>query len=83
MPEATAALANVLERERVAAIAADVDALTALQEEKRSCLVVLKSSEPPPEEMGPLVERAQANIRLIRLLVQCLRGAVEPVATST
>jgi hypothetical protein len=81
MAQAVAALANVLERERQAAIAADVDALTELQDEKRACVAQLRSTEPDPTTMGPLVDRAQANIRLIRLLVQCLRGTVEPEGT--
>ena len=67
-------LADILERERAAARRADIDALVALQADKREALAALVSEELSEEEHGALATAVRANISLIRHLVQCLEG---------
>ncbi|HEX6240762.1 MAG TPA: hypothetical protein VFZ61_07710, partial [Polyangiales bacterium] len=68
----------VLERERKAAISADVDALSKLQDEKRLAMVALGSDETSDEELGTLRMRAMANVQLIRHMAMCLQGMLAP-----
>jgi hypothetical protein len=70
--------AKVLDAERAFALSADVDALGAIQAEKRILLDRLLASEASPEETEPLRERAMANVQLIRHLVACLQGLSQP-----
>lgn len=80
MGQAVSTLSSVLERERQAAIAADVDALAELQEEKRLALTALYDDEVSDEEMSDLRGRAMANVQLIRHLTVCLQGMCAPQA---
>jgi len=79
MGQAATIFSSVLEREREAAVAADVDALALLQEEKRAALTELHGDEELTEdEMASLRSRAMANVQLIRHLTVCLQGMVAP-----
>src|SRR5687767_9248515 len=80
MGEAVTSLSSVLERERQAALAADVDALAQLQEEKRLALTALGAEEVSDDEIGSLRTRAMANVQLIRHLTVLLQGMVAPQA---
>lgn len=81
MGQAATMFSSVLERERQAAITADVDALAKLQDEKRAALTALHSDEELTEdEMASLRARAMANVQLIRHLTVCLQGMVAPEA---
>jgi hypothetical protein len=72
-------MSSVLERERKAALAADVDALSKLQEEKRLALSALHGDDDASsEELDVLRGRALANVRLIRHLTMCLQGILAP-----
>lgn len=78
MGRAGKALSSVLERERKAAISADVDALLRLQDEKRLALTALSAEEGTSDELDLLRERAMANVQLIRHLAMCLQGMLAP-----
>ena len=70
-------LATLLDREREAARKADIETLVSLQEQKRVVMDQLRALSASPDEIDFLAASAQANIVLIRYLVQCLRGAIE------
>lgn len=78
MGQAATVLSSVLERERKAAISADVDALTLIQVEKRLALTALTVDGATQEEVDSLHERALANVQLIRHLAMCLQGMLAP-----
>lgn len=78
MGQAVSTMSSVLERERKAALAADVDALARLQEEKRLALSALHEDEASAEELDGLRGRAMANVQLIRHLTMCLQGMLAP-----
>src|SRR5688572_3648501 len=81
MGQAATMFSSVLERERQAAVTADVELLAALQDEKRAALTALHSDEELTEdEMASLRARAMANVQLIRHLTVCLQGMVAPQA---
>lgn len=67
-------LSRLLEHERIAAIAADVDRLMQIQDLKRDALSAVHSGNTPPHEIEALAHAARNNIVLMRHLVQCLRG---------
>lgn len=74
MSPAAHRLWDLLEKERLAAIAADVDAVAAVQEDKRVALTAFHRSAPDQEEVELLVEVAHANIVLMRHMAECYRG---------
>jgi hypothetical protein len=78
MGQAATVLSSVLERERKAAISADVDALSLIQDEKRLALSALAKDETSGEELASLRLRATANVQLIRHLTMCLQGMLAP-----
>lgn len=78
MGQAATVLSSVLERERKAAISADVDALSLIQVEKRLALNALQMDGASPEEVETLQARAMANVQLIRHLAMCLQGMLAP-----
>jgi len=80
MTELVAEFAKVLESEREFALRADVDGLSAIQEEKRVLLERLLESGVSPEETSHLREKAFANVQLIRHLVVCLQGLSAPAS---
>ena len=82
MTSAAAAFAEVLDAERTFALAADVDALSALQDKKRAALAVLLESSATEQEVSELRARALSNIQLMRHLVKCLSGIVSPEAAT-
>jgi hypothetical protein len=86
MQEARVEFSSLLDRERQAALSADVEALAQLQEEKRAWLDKVKSGELEGSLADDLIARAHSNIGLIRNLVICLRGVLggdsEPTYTS-
>ena len=61
MGRAATVLSSVLERERKAAISADIDALSQLQHEKRLAMAAMASDETSDEELGSLRSRAMAS----------------------
>jgi hypothetical protein len=67
-------MSSLLEAERAAALAADVDALGALQTEKESALVALAESSPTDEERLDLARRARSNLGLLRQLADLHRS---------
>ncbi|MDH5671846.1 MAG: hypothetical protein OEZ06_06825 [Myxococcales bacterium] len=83
MASAVADLEAALERERLAAIAADAEALMQIQEDKRQLLASLDQSCLRPAELERIRQRAMANIGLMRHLTACLRSLAgeEPAAT--
>lgn len=79
MGQAATIFSSVLERERQAAVTADVEALAQLQEEKRLALTALHGDEElTQDELDLLRARAMANVQLIRHLTVCLQGMVAP-----
>ena len=78
MGQAAKVLSSVLERERKAAISADVDALSRLQDEKRLALGALAQDGASDDELVTLRMRATANVQLIRHLAMCLQGMLAP-----
>jgi len=74
MTPAAARLLDVLARERAAARAADLDALAALQLEKRQAVDALAATAPPDVERTELARAAEANVRLLAHLAACLRA---------
>jgi hypothetical protein len=82
MGRAATVLASVLERERKAAISADVDALSMLQDEKRLAMAALASDETSDDELGTLRSRAMANVQLIRHMAMCLQGMLAPTGAT-
>jgi hypothetical protein len=83
--DAAAEFSQLLEREREAALRADVEGLVELQEHKRRLFDRVRRGELGGEIPNELVARAHANIGLIRNLVICLRGCLggETEATYT
>lgn len=73
-PSAAQRLSRLLERERIAAISADIDGLSELQDLKRDALSAVNASNTSSREIEVLAEAARNNIVLMRNLVQCLRG---------
>jgi hypothetical protein len=82
MSDVAREFAKVLESERSFALRADVDGLTAIQDEKRTLLSQLVASELPEAESATLREMALANVQLIRHLVACLHGLIAPETTT-
>ncbi len=78
MGQAATVLSSVLERERKAAISADVDALSLIQVEKQLALTALSVDGATEEEVDSLHQRAMANVQLIRHLAMCLQGMLAP-----
>lgn len=74
MSPAATRLWDLLDKERLAAIAADVDAVVCVQEDKRSALEAFHASYPDREEVELLAEVAHANLVLLRHLAECFRG---------
>lgn len=70
--------AEVLESERKFAVQADIDGLSAIQDEKRRLLDELLAADVPEAESLKLREKALANVQLIRHLVACLHGLIAP-----
>ena len=85
MQDAAAEFSQLLEREREAALRADVEGLVEVQAHKRRLFDRVRSGELLGEIPSELVARAHANIGLIRNLVTCLRGCLggETEATYT
>ncbi len=83
MGQAATVLSSVLERERKAAISADVDALSLIQVEKRLALTALSVDGASEEEVNTLHARALANVQLIRHLAMCLQGMLTPEGVTT
>jgi len=88
MERCALALSQLLERERQAALRADIDALSELQPLKQELVAGLRASERGEHSqytIDSLADQARANIGLIRQLVVCLRGAlgIESEATYT
>ena len=86
MTPAAQEFSTLLDRERQAALSADVTALTELQEAKRTWLARVQSGEIEGSLTDDLIMRAHTNVALIRNLVICLRdvlgGENEPTYTS-
>lgn len=82
-PEPAAAFLALLDEELQAARTADVDALSEIQERKRAALPALLSADLPEDARTALQERAQANVRLIRQLVQGLSNMLSAAADDT
>jgi hypothetical protein len=74
---------ELLAREREAALHADIDALTEVQERKRAVLSELRSSPVADSDISQLIARAHENIGLIRHLIVCLRGCLGAEAEPT
>lgn len=85
MSDAAAAFSLLLDREREAALRADVEGLGQLQEHKRELLDRIRRGDVQGAIPNELVQRAHANIGLIRTLVVCMRGCLglESEATYT
>lgn len=77
-PDAVARLAELLDAERAAALAADVDRLLALQAEKQRAVDAVLSEHAGtfPAQAGRLADVARENLLLLRHLVSCLRSLV-------
>lgn len=77
-PDAVARLAELLDAERAAALAADVDRLLALQAEKQRAVDAVLSEHAGsfPAQAGRLADVARENLLLLRHLVTCLRSIV-------
>lgn len=67
-------LAELLAREREAAIVADIDLLEVLQDEKRELLDLAYAEETDEPALHHLAEMARANVVLIRQLVTLHRA---------
>lgn len=78
MSEVVHEFAKVLESEREFALRADVEALAAIQDQKRTLLDQLLVSGAPEQETAKLREKALSNVQLIRHLVVCLQGLCAP-----
>jgi hypothetical protein len=76
--DAVARLAGLLDAERAAALAADVDQLLAIQAEKQRALSALLGANDGefPVGAGKLADVARENLLLLRHLVSCLRSLV-------
>lgn len=83
MDDMVAELTKVLDAERAVALRADVDALGAIQQEKRVLLDKLLAANVPIPECDELRKKALANVQLIRHLVACLKGISSPDDTPT
>ena len=65
---------SLLDAERTAALAADLESLAALQIEKERTLAELGAAPPPPEEQAEIVRKARANVGLLRQLAELHRA---------
>lgn len=76
--DAIARLAGLLDAERAAALAADVDQLLAIQAEKQRALSSVLGAHDGafPASAGRLADTARENLLLLRHLVSCLRSLV-------
>jgi len=76
---------DLLARERALAVAADVDALLALQEDKRRAFELLRAApETTSEDIEIVASIARKNLELMRHLVHCLAAiALPPAAVYT
>lgn len=83
MENVVAEFTKVLDAERAIALRADVDALGAIQQEKRVLLDKLLAANVPAPECDALRKKALANIQLIRHLVACLQGLSSPSDSPT
>lgn len=63
-------LSSLLDAEREAALAADVEALEALQAEKEQALAELAEAPPPSAAQSEIVKKARANLGLLRQLAE-------------
>ena len=72
-----ASFADLLERERIAAIAADTVGLLAIQEQKQLLVGKLVGCDVSPQDASALRSKARANIALLRHLVNTLRGMLQ------
>ena len=83
MEGVVAALTQLLEREREAALRADIDLLLELQPQKQALVAGLRKGEHGERVIDELVVAARSNVRLIRQVVLCLRGALGIAGEST
>ena len=76
--DAVARLAGLLDAERAAALAANVDQLLAIQAEKQLALAAVLGAHDGqfPPGAGRLADTARENLLLLRHLVACLRSLV-------
>ncbi len=72
-------LSGLLERERAAAVAADVATLESLVEPKRRLVCALVDGGAAGSAVDDLVRQSRANLELMRNLVGCLRSLARPV----
>jgi len=76
--DAIARLAGLLDAERAAALAADVDQLLAIQAEKQRAMSSVLGTHGGtfPQSADRLADTARENLLLLRHLVSCLRSLV-------
>jgi len=79
MNDAARHFLSLLDQERQAACAADVETLVSVQDEKARVLAALQEEGASNELLDQLAAAAEANIVLMRHLVLCLRGLIEGV----
>ncbi len=72
--EALARLTEILDDERRAAIAGDLDLLESIAEDKRAAFDALASAGVRGAEMESVAARARANVALLRNLVEVHRA---------
>jgi len=65
---------TLLDVERKAALAADVDTLSALQDHKAAVLAEMQSDPPTAQQQAEIVRKAHANIGLVRQLAELHRA---------
>ena len=73
-------LRSLLDAERNAAVAADLDALVALQQDKRELVDELRGQGLDAPVLPELASKAHANLQLMRHLVGVLRALTLPEA---
>jgi len=61
---------SLLDAERAAALAADVDALAELQAQKREAIRDLEAERPTEQAQALIVRKARANVGLLRQLAE-------------
>lgn len=76
MSEALSLLETLLEEERQAALAANIQVLVEIQERKRQALENCKSSQVSENALTSLSELAKRNIKLMQHLSKCLRSLI-------
>ena len=69
---------SLLELEQDAARRADLDELVGVQQKKAAALQALASANLPDAELLEINALAAANVDLMRHLVGCLRGMLQP-----